>query len=107
MTFTATRRACYAGYVTQAIVNNLAPVLFVVFATRYGVPLEKLGRLVLLNFSTQLLTDIVAVRYVDQWGYRRSLVAAHVMSVIGLATLAIAPAMLASPYLGLCIGVII
>ena len=33
MTFTATRRACYAGYVTQAIVNNLAPVLFVVFAT--------------------------------------------------------------------------
>ena len=56
-TFDHTRRACYAGYVTQAIVNNLAPLLFIVFQTRYQVPYEMLGRLVLLNFATQLITD--------------------------------------------------
>lgn len=107
MTFTTTRRACYAGYVTQAIVNNLAPLLFIVFQTHYAVSIERLGRLVLLNFATQLLTDIVAVRYVDRWGYRRSLVAAHVFAVIGLATLAVAPPLLPSPYAGLCLGVIL
>jgi hypothetical protein len=40
MTFDHTRRACYAGYVTQAIVNNLAPLLFIVFQTRYEIPYE-------------------------------------------------------------------
>ena len=38
MTFDHTRRACYTGYVTQAIVNNLAPLLFIVFQTRYDLP---------------------------------------------------------------------
>ncbi|MEQ7124221.1 hypothetical protein ABN034_06820 [Actinopolymorpha sp. B11F2] len=52
MTFDSTRRACYTGNVTQAIVNNLAPLLFIVFQTRYDVPVEMLGRLVLLNFAT-------------------------------------------------------
>ena len=74
-----TRRACYTGYVTQAIVNNLAPLLFIVFQTRYDVPLEMLGRLVLLNFATQLVTDLVAVTLVDRTGYRRPLVLAHVL----------------------------
>jgi hypothetical protein len=58
MTFAHTRRACYTGYVTQAIVNNLAPLLFIVFQTQYAVPYERLGRLVLLNFATQLVTDL-------------------------------------------------
>lgn len=107
MTFSTTRRACYAGYITQAIVNNLAPLLFIVFQTSYAVSIERLGRLVLLNFATQLLTDIVAVKYVDRWGYRRSLVAAHIFAVIGLITLAVAPPLMPSPYVGLCLGVIL
>lgn len=49
LTFDATRRVCYTGYVTQAIVNNLAPLLFIVFQTRFAVPLEMLGRLVLVS----------------------------------------------------------
>ncbi|MBB2911313.1 fucose permease [Streptosporangium becharense] len=106
-TFDHTRRACYTGFVTQAIVNNLAPLLFIVFQTRYQVPVEMLGRLVLLNFATQLVTDIVAVRFVDRIGYRIPLVLAHVLSVLGLALLSAAPAILPSPYLGLCVAVVI
>src|ERR671910_995950 len=82
MTFEHTRRACYAGYVTQAIVNNLAPLLFIVFQTRYDIPYEMLGRLVLLNFATQLVTDLVAVKVVDRPGYRVPLVLAHVFCVL-------------------------
>ncbi|NHC12764.1 MFS transporter [Motilibacter deserti] len=105
--FAATRRACYTGYVTQAIVNNLAPLLFIVFQTRYDVPLEMLGRLVLLNFGVQLLTDVVAVRFVDRVGYRRPLVLAHVLSVVGLVLLAVAPAVSPSAYAGLTAAVVV
>ncbi len=107
MTYDSTRRACYLGFVTQAIVNNLAPVLFIVFQTRYHVPLEMLGRLVLLNFATQLLTDIVAVRIVDRMGFRRPLVLAHLLCVLGLVLLAGAPFMLPSPYAGLTLAVVV
>ncbi|WP_020575899.1 MFS transporter [Actinopolymorpha alba] len=107
MTFNSTRRACYTGYITQAIVNNLAPLLFIVFQTRYAVPLEMLGRLVLLNFATQLLTDIVAVKVVDRVGYRGLLVLAHILAALGLVMLAVAPAVLPSPYVGLSCAVIV
>jgi hypothetical protein len=61
-------------------------LLFIVFQTRYDVPLEMLGRLVLLNFATQLLTDIVAARVADRIGFRRPLVLAHVLCVLGSAS---------------------
>ncbi len=107
MTYDHTRRACYTGYVTQAIVNNLAPLLFIVFQTRYQLPLEMLGRLVLLNFATQLVTDVVAVRFVDRTGYRVPLVLAHILSALGLVLLAVAPAVSPSPYLGLCVAIVV
>jgi fucose permease len=107
MTFDHTRRACYAGYVTQAIVNNLAPILFIVFQTRYAVPYEQLGRLVLLNFATQLLTDLVAITLVDRTGYRLPLVLAHGCCVVGLGLLAVLPSVLVSPYLGLSLAIVV
>ncbi|WP_329084884.1 MULTISPECIES: MFS transporter [unclassified Streptosporangium] len=106
-TYDHTRRACYTGYVTQAIVNNLAPLLFIVFQSRYQLPLEMLGRLVLLNFATQLVTDIVAVKFVDRTGYRVPLVLAHILSALGLVLLAVAPAVSPSPYLGLCVAIVV
>jgi len=107
MTFTHTRRACYAGFVTQAIINNLTPLLFIVFQTRYHVPYEMLGRLVLLNFTIQLLTDLVAVKVVDRTGYRLPLIMAHACCVLGLVLLAVLPSALASPYLGLCLAIVV
>ncbi|HEX8834208.1 MAG TPA: MFS transporter [Abditibacteriaceae bacterium] len=107
MTFDHTRRACYTGYITQAIVNNLAPLLFIVFQTLYHISYEMLGRLVLLNFATQLITDFVAIKVVDRVGYRTPLVLAHALSVLGLVLLAILPALLPSPYLGLCLAIIV
>lgn len=107
MTFDHTRRACYAGYITQAIVNNLAPLLFIVFQRDLGISLEQLGGLALLNFSVQIATDLVAVKYVDRMGYRRPLVAAHVMAVAGLLMLAILPQVLPSPFVAVCVAIAI
>ncbi|NAZ82441.1 MFS transporter [Kineococcus sp. R8] len=107
MTPTATRRACYTGYVVQAVVNNLAPLLFIVFQRRYDVPLDVLGRLVLLNFATQLVTDVVAVKVVDRIGYRVPLVLAHALAATGLLLLAAGPQWGPSPAAGLAVAVVV
>jgi MFS family permease len=105
--FDKTRRACYTGYITQAIVNNLAPLLFIVFQTRYHISYEMLGRLVLLNFAVQLTTDFVVIQVVDRIGYRKPLVLAHVLCMLGLILLAVLPSALSAPYLGLCLAIVV
>ena len=53
----ATIVACYIGYITQAIVNNFVPLLFVTFQKQFGIALDKIGLLISVNFGVQLLVD--------------------------------------------------
>ena len=107
MTFTTTRRAAYASFVVQAIVNNLAPLLFVVFHARLGIDVARLGLLAGLNFLVQLLTDLAAVKVVDRVGYRAPMVLAHALAALGLVLMALLPQLLASPFAGLCLAAVV
>jgi hypothetical protein len=78
-----TLRACYLGLVTQAININLAPLFFVIFHDQFGLSFEMLGRLVLLNFTTQLAVELAALKFVDRIGYRASVIIAHSLSCLG------------------------
>ena len=95
-----TQYASYFGYITQAIVNNLAPLLFLIFQDVYGIPLEKITLLVTVNFCVQLLVDMVAARFVDKIGYRPCIVAAHLFAAAGLAGLGLLPRLLPDPFVG-------
>jgi fucose permease len=99
--------ACYFGYITQAIVNNLAPLLFTIFQDSFQISLEMIGRLILINFGTQLAADLFAVRYADRIGYRTAAVLAHVFCAAGLIGMGVLPQVLPSPYLGLVIAVML
>lgn len=105
--YAATMRAGYAGYVVQAVVNNLAPLLFVVLHTRLDVPVARLGTLAALNFGVQLLTDLAVMRVVDRVGYRVPLVVAHVLAALGLVLLAVLPFVTGDPFVGLCLAVVV
>jgi fucose permease len=98
--------ASYLGYITQAIVNNFAPLLFLTFQNMFQISLEKISLLVTINFGVQLLTDMLAVKYVDKIGYRVSAVFAHIMSAVGLIGLAVFPYIFPSEYIGLIIAVV-
>ena len=54
--YKATRLACYIGYIVQAIINNFLPILFIALQDVYGLGYEKLARLVVFNFATQIVT---------------------------------------------------
>ena len=106
-TFKSTIFACYRGYITQGIVNNLAPLFFVIFQNRFHLSYTLISALILCNFVTQVITDIVAVRYVDRMGFRRAAVAAHSLAFLGLMLMGILPNLLPAPYLGLVIATIV
>lgn len=101
-TFKHTKAAAYIGYITQAIVNNLMPLLFVSFQNIFSLSLDKISLLITVNFGVQMLTDIVGARYIDTVGYRAAMVAAHVSAVIGLCCLSFLPFVM-PPFIGLCI----
>ena len=98
--------ACYAGYITQAVVNNLAPLLFVLFMSTFAIPLSEIAFLTTFNFLTQLSVDLVSAGIVDQIGYRFSAVAAHVFAAAGLIALAILPQIM-PPFAGLLVACIL
>ena len=102
ISWTATRRSTYVSFVVQAIVNNLAPLLFVVFHTRLGVDVAQLGILASLNFLVQLLTDTAAIALVDRLGYRPLMVLAHVLAAAGLVLLGLLPTRTGAPFASLC-----
>ena len=98
--------ASYIGYITQAIVNNFAPLLFLTFQSTLGISLDRIALLVTLNFGVQLLVDLSAARFVDRIGYRTAIVAAHLFAGAGLVGLAVLPSLLPSPYAGLLLSVV-
>ncbi len=104
--FKSTVYACYIGYITQAVVNNYAPLLFVTFRNIWGLSLKSLGLLVSVNFVTQICTDLFSAKYADRIGYRNMLVSAHVFAAAGLVLLGVLPEVL-PPFAGLCIAVML
>ena len=102
-----TVRACFIGYIVQAIINNFVPLLFLTFENTYEIPLEKITMLITFNFGVQLLVDLLSAGFVDRIGYRVSVVMAHAFSVIGLVGLAFLPDLLPDAFAGLLLSVIL
>ena len=97
---------CFVGYMCQAVICNFAPLLFLTFSSQYGILMGEITLLVTLNFGFQLLTDLIAPKYVDRIGYRASLIIAHVFCALGLLGLAVLPE-LTGGFLGLVISTVI
>lgn len=100
-TYKSTLHACYLGYITQALIVNLPPLLFVIFRDTFGLSYTMLSSLVVVIFITQLVVDALAIRVVDKIGHRASAVIAHVFAAVGMIALAFLPRLLPSPYVGL------
>lgn len=105
--YQSTVKACFAGYIVQAIVNNFVPLLFLTFEKTYHIPLSKITTLITINFGIQLIIDFLSAGFVDKIGYRCSIVIAHIFSAIGLLGLAIFPQIFQDPFIGLLLAVTI
>lgn len=107
LTYKHTLLAGYAGYITQAIVNNLAPLLFIIFRDSFNIELSKITLLITFNFLIQLGIDAFSSKFVDKIGYRRSIVTAHIFSAVGLILMGVLPFVLSNAFAGLIIAAVI
>ena len=98
--------ASYVGYITQAIVNNFAPLLFLTFMADFDLTIDRITLITTVNFAVQLAVDAIAVKVVDRIGYRPCIVAAHGFAVLGLAGLALFP-MVMPPFAGVMTAVVL
>lgn len=100
-----TLRACYLGFITQAISANFAPLLFLKFHADFGISLGQIALIPAVFYVTQLLVDLICAKYVDRIGYCRSIVASQISAALGLIGLALLPALLPEPFMGVIISV--
>ena len=106
-TFTGTKIACYTGYVVQGIINNIAPLLFVIFSNKFDITLEKLSLLITINFATQLIVDTVSIKFVDLIGYKPLAIVSQGIAFLGLSCLGILPNIMKNSYIGIVISIIL
>ncbi len=83
--------ATYIGNLVGALVVNLSPLLFVTFMHSYGLSFEQVGLLVLINFATQIASDIIHSHLVDRYGVRPFITSGHLLVVVGFILLSLSP----------------
>ena len=105
LTHKHTLAASYLGYITQAVVNNLTPLLFVVFETSLGISIGRISLLITVNFGVQMLVDLLSAKWINVIGTRRAIVAAHAFAAAGLVALGVLPYRTADPYVGVLCAV--
>lgn len=104
--FKATITASCIGYFTQAVLINFTPLLFITFQKEFGLSLAQLSVLIATNFATELIIDFLGTKYVSRIGYRRSVIIAQALSVMGLCMIPILPKLMESKFLALEIAMI-
>ncbi len=100
--------ACYTTNLTMSIIGNLPPMLFLTFRSLYGISYSLLGLLVLANYSTQLIVDLILSFFSYKFSIPRLIKVTPVVYLLGLMIFMLAPVLFpGNVYLGLVIGTIV
>ena len=102
--YSKTKTACYLGFVTQAIVANFPPLLFMAFHREYELPIASLALIPAVFYIVQLVTDLLCAKF-KNIDYRKSIIVSEVTSALGLIGLAFVPALFSDPLIGILLCV--
>lgn len=105
--FRLTTLSCFAGIFVQAIITNITAILFVPLMSLYGFTYLHLGILVGVNFSAQVMSDIIFSALVDKLGYRRLVLPACIGAFIGLILFGLSPLLFRDVFLGMLLSTIV
>ena len=102
--YSKTKRACYLGFVTQAIVANFTPLLFLIFHREYKIAISSLALIPATFYVVQLLTDLLCAKF-RNIDYRKSIIASEVTAALGLIGLAFVPQLFDDKLVGILLCV--
>lgn len=104
--YSLTLTACYVGYVIQAMVNNLSPLLFVQFKRQFALDSAMLSFIIFINFGLQIIVDSLSAKITEKIGYRAGAIFAQVFSCTGLVCLGVLPNVI-NPFAGIIIATVL
>ncbi len=100
--------ACYTTNITMSVVGNLPPILFLTFRSLYGISYSLLGFLVLLNFFTQLIIDLIFSFFSHRFNIEKTVKVTPLLALTGLLIYALWPLIFPTAvYAGLVTGTIV
>ncbi len=103
-----TKRACHFSYLGMSSVFCLPPMLFLTFHEMYGISYTLLGTLVLTNFCTQLLVDLIFSAFARCFSVKLMVRVMPLLTSLGLIVYALSPILFSGKvYLGLLLGTVI
>ena len=103
-----TKLSCYSSNFSMTSVFCLPPMLFVTFREMYGISYTLLGTLVLVNFCTQLMIDLVFTFFSKYFNIKLTVSVMPIFTSLGLIIYALAPVIFKdNVYLGLLIGTVL
>ncbi len=106
--FKRTQKACHFSYLAMSSVFSLPPLLFVTFHEMYGISYTLLGTLVLTNFCTQLLIDLIFSFFSKYFPIKITVRIMPLLTSVGLLIYALSPVLFPDRvYLGLLIGTVL
>lgn len=108
MKFKRTKYACYYAYLSMSSAFCLPPMLFVTLRVMYGVSYTLLGTLVLTNFCTQLIIDLIFTFFTKYFNIKKTIRLMPLLTSLGLTIYALTPTLFPRyAYAGLLTGTIV
>ena len=103
-----TRLACYSAYFTMSSIFVLPPLLFATLQDIYGISYTLLGSLVLANFCTQMIVDLLFSLFAKKFNAKMLVRLTPLITSLGLVIYALVPHFFPQyAYAGLLAGTII
>ena len=103
-----TKRACYFSYLSMSSVFSLPPLLFITFHEMYGISYTVLGTLLLLNYCTQLVIDLIFTFFSKRFNIKLTVRIMPLITAVGMSVFAAVPLFFPQKaIIGLVVGTII
>ena len=102
-----TKFAGYIGYLTQALIINFPPLLFLTFINTYDLSISNISVLITVSFMVQLSVDAFAAKFSSKLNIRATVVTALILATVGITGYSYLPDIIPSPFIGLLICTVV
>ncbi|MBQ8146691.1 MAG: MFS transporter [Clostridia bacterium] len=105
--YKATIVAACLGYITQAIMLNFPPLLYLFFQAELGLTLSQVSFLITANIIIELVVDIIVSKIAPDVGYRPLVILATVFATLGLVAMFVFPTVMENKFLALILSMML
>lgn len=102
------KTACYLSNLSMSVISNLPPLLFLTFRSLYGISYTMLGLLIVTNFVTQLIVDLIFSFFSHRFNIKKAVKLTPILTFSGMMIFSLWPYVFPdSVYLGLFLGTVV